>query len=79
MKKDKQSNLNLPLKQKLTCLTCNKEFESVLFFNFCINCQEKMKEEKIQLEKLEAEGHTFDCAAKILWSDGKCICKKQKK
>jgi len=79
MKKDKQSNLNLPLKQKLTCMICQKEFESTLFFNFCISCQEKNKADKEAIEKLEAEGHHFNCAARIVWGDGRCQCWKQKK
>ena len=75
----KQNNLNLPLKQKLICMICKNEFEAVLFFNFCPKCQDQIETDKEKIEKLEAEGHHFNCAARIVWGDGECQCWKKKK
>lgn len=32
---------------------------------------------KNEIAALEADGHTYHCAARMVWGDGVCECKKQ--
>ena len=38
-----------------------------------------MREDRIEIARLERDGHTYRCACRIVWGDGQCECKQVEK
>lgn len=58
------------------CPQCGKR-EELVGSGVCQGCEEETDEAYRRLDELREGGHSYHCAARMIWGDGECECKER--
>lgn len=65
--------------EKKICKQCGENEVEDKMFDLCEGCQEMNLSDNTMQDKLFALGHTVHCCKRMVWGDGQCECRVDKK